>query len=440
MTELLMEKIQSELHIKRIPLNISIPNIINIAMNMTDIGFSKLHVDTKDYNIVTLDDDYAVWETRDFTSILDYSYTLITDPAILGDYGMGSFDSGNMTYVIGSSAQVNDDGHLQIDLRQLDFMSTDFALKYDGIADIPDIMGRFISFSGNVLRGRLTSMVDYLGPEGWQNGINKLLSLVPDEMNIPWTNLILEGGFSKGIKVVKDSYARIPMDVSLQSKNKTLAVNNTADFSQVTNEGYQFCGCMSDYIMNSFIDPIYELGIFKYNASIKMVTTTWIDLALVTGGGLKNVSFHLSMFEIILTNYPFYFVQNIQKYGWDLDMPCESLVRVVDPAPEVQVSSKGAAFIMKVDVDVKCKKHANSTEFSQVFTLHSDPIKIISTVEINDDFHMIFNFAKFQIEFNNVTDSNVGEIKTKMLNMMSNGISTLLVDALDVIGKKGINL
>jgi len=38
---------------------------------------------------------------------------------------------------------------------------------------------------------------------------------------------------------------------------------------------------MTDYIMNSFIDPVYETGILKYNATIPLVTTTWINTALV---------------------------------------------------------------------------------------------------------------------------------------------------------------
>lgn len=71
------------------------------------------------------------------------------------------------------------------------------------------------------------------------------------------------------------------MDVSLQKKDKILNVTNVANFDEVTNEGYQFCGCVSDYLMNSFIDPIYESGILRYNASIKEVTTTWLDFALV---------------------------------------------------------------------------------------------------------------------------------------------------------------
>lgn len=90
----------------------SMPGILAAQINFTDIGFSNLHLDTKGYDIMTLEDDYAVFETRDFTSTLSASYSMITEPAILGDFGALSFDSGNQTLVIGSHAEVTDDGHL----------------------------------------------------------------------------------------------------------------------------------------------------------------------------------------------------------------------------------------------------------------------------------------------------------------------------------------
>lgn len=93
-------------------------------------------------------------------------------------------------------------------------MSSDFNLKFDGLADTPDIMARFISFTGNVIRSRIYSIIKYLGPSGWQNGVNKVLSLIPDQIHVPWTDFIIEGGFAKGIKIAK-GYARVPMDVSL---------------------------------------------------------------------------------------------------------------------------------------------------------------------------------------------------------------------------------
>lgn len=112
MTERLFQEIVDHVKIDHIHIPLSVAGILSAKINFTDIGFSKLHVDTKGYDIVTLEDDYAIWETRDFTSTLSASYTLITDPAILGDFGAVSFDSGNQTLVLGSHGEVTDDGHL----------------------------------------------------------------------------------------------------------------------------------------------------------------------------------------------------------------------------------------------------------------------------------------------------------------------------------------
>jgi len=75
-------------------------------------------------------------------------------------------------------------------------LSTDFTLAFDGIADIPDVMARFISYVANTFRSRFDSIVKYLGPASWQTGINKVLMLIPDEFDIPFTNLTFEGGLA----------------------------------------------------------------------------------------------------------------------------------------------------------------------------------------------------------------------------------------------------
>ena len=86
--------------------------MMSINMNMTDIGFSKLGIDTDGYDIMTLLDDYAIFESRDFTATLTGGYSMIADPAVLGDFGALTVDTGNQTLVFGSHADVTDDGHL----------------------------------------------------------------------------------------------------------------------------------------------------------------------------------------------------------------------------------------------------------------------------------------------------------------------------------------
>lgn len=92
----------------------SMSGILDIKMHLEHIGFPKLHVDTKGYDIVSLQDDYYVLETRDFSYAVSAKYEMITNPAILGDFGAMTFDGGNQTNLIKSKADINDDGHLEV--------------------------------------------------------------------------------------------------------------------------------------------------------------------------------------------------------------------------------------------------------------------------------------------------------------------------------------
>ena len=95
-------------------------------------------------------------------------------------------------------------------------------------------------------------------------------------------------------------------------------VTNIADFSQVTDQGYQVCGALSDYLINSFMDPLYEWEFFKnhfmrFNISIAAVNTNLIDIGLITENGWKKgVS---SQFYFTLIKYYFLFRKSSSMAG-----------------------------------------------------------------------------------------------------------------------------
>ena len=72
----------------------------------------------------------------------------------------------------------------------------------------------FISYVGNVLTNRLTSIVAYKGPEFAQEIVNKLIELIPDEKHLPNSTLYIEGGIADSFKI-NTSYMQIPLDVTL---------------------------------------------------------------------------------------------------------------------------------------------------------------------------------------------------------------------------------
>lgn len=96
---------------------------------------------------------------------------------------------------------------------------------FDGISDISDVTSRLITYVGNVLGRRLTSIVKYVGPNKIANVINSLLYIIPDEVDIPTTDLYIEGGLSNEFEI-KKAYMSIPFDLSLQSKKHRLNMTN----------------------------------------------------------------------------------------------------------------------------------------------------------------------------------------------------------------------
>ena len=86
--------------------------------------------------------------------------------------------------------------------------------KFDGISDISQVATSFISYVGNVLTGRLTSIVAYKNPEGAQTLVNKLIELIPDEKHLPGSQLYIEGGIADGFQI-NPQYMEIPLDATL---------------------------------------------------------------------------------------------------------------------------------------------------------------------------------------------------------------------------------
>lgn len=91
-----------------------------------------------------------------------------------------------------------------------------FVLHFDGISDTSDVISRFITFAGNVVRDRLQSLSHYDRALPKLNAIiNGIIDVIPDEIAIPGTNLYLEGGLAQNFKIKQNTYILIPFDMSL---------------------------------------------------------------------------------------------------------------------------------------------------------------------------------------------------------------------------------
>jgi len=54
-----------------------------------------------------------------------------------------------------------------------------------------------------------------VGANKFNELINKAIENIPDEIDIPLTNLYYQGGISNDLSIIKDDYMSIPMDISL---------------------------------------------------------------------------------------------------------------------------------------------------------------------------------------------------------------------------------
>lgn len=69
---------------------------------------------------------------------------------------------------------------------------------------------------------RFISITKYKGANNFNEIINKAIEYIPDEIDIPLTDLYYQGGISNELSIIKDDYMSIPMDFSLQNYKNPL--------------------------------------------------------------------------------------------------------------------------------------------------------------------------------------------------------------------------
>jgi len=104
---------------------------------------------------------------------------------------------------------------MHILLHELIYDMDPFSIEFDGISDISDVATRFLTYVGNVLRGRILSIIKYAGTEKINPLVNKILEIIPDEKNIIGTQLYVEGGISDNFTIKFNDFIEIPLDITL---------------------------------------------------------------------------------------------------------------------------------------------------------------------------------------------------------------------------------
>jgi hypothetical protein len=112
-------------------------------------------------------------------------------------------------------------------------------LHLDGISDTTDVLSRFLTYGSNVIGNRLSSISHYgKALDKFNKLINGLLELIPDEIDLPKSDLYLEGGLASNFKIKENTYMLIPLDLSLQNHKFPFDGHNGAVFGDYIQEDY----------------------------------------------------------------------------------------------------------------------------------------------------------------------------------------------------------
>jgi hypothetical protein len=97
----------------------------------------------------------------------------------------------------------------------LEINSNPLVVEFKSISDFSQAINSLVNFLFRTFNNRLRSIVKFLGAKRIGDIINKAIEFIPDEIDIPNTNLYIQGGLSTGLAIKQDSYIQIPLDWSL---------------------------------------------------------------------------------------------------------------------------------------------------------------------------------------------------------------------------------
>jgi hypothetical protein len=133
-----------------------------------------------------------------------------------------------------------DNGVLNVTIISTDYNVDPIVAHLNGISDTIDVLSRFMTFCSNIFANRLKSFSHYAGAlSRFNTAVNSLIEMIPDEIDIPGTNLYIEGGVSDHFHVEKDEYIQIPLDLSLQNREFPFYRPNNVTFGDFAPNDYQ---------------------------------------------------------------------------------------------------------------------------------------------------------------------------------------------------------
>jgi hypothetical protein len=210
---------------------------MSFSFNATGFRIGDLSLD-QSCKLMELHDDRFVFSFRNFTGNFKLDYMYISDPPIFADIGGFELDVANTTFLLDVDPNVIN-GVLDVLIHRLELGVDPFRVEIDGVSDISDASTRFITYVGNVIRSRIVSALAYSGPERINPTVNTILAMIPDEKNIPGTQLYLEGGIADNFTITEKGYMLLPLDISLQNYSVAFNRTNNVSFGPYIDHGYE---------------------------------------------------------------------------------------------------------------------------------------------------------------------------------------------------------
>lgn len=211
------------------------------------------------------------------------------------------------------------------------------------------------------------------------NVVNGIIDVVPDEINIPGSDLYLEGGLARNFRVKKDTYILAPFDISLQSKKHPYNAPNNAVFGDYVQEDYQLQIFLSEYLLESGLHALFLDGLLRLNGLSVPIDTTALDIVLLG---------------------------KLTRNGWAYGQKCVIDIEVIGETPDIFITKKnGLSFSSQLAIDLKCKRNKDATEFDQVFTIVTQPILFTGKIEISNKLTVKLTINDFVFNIDKITNS-----------------------------------
>ena len=128
-------------------------------------------------------------------------------------------DIENVSFRIDFNSDFKDD-MIEVDINEVELDIKPWNFSMEGISDISELETNAFNFVGSIVTDRLQSIVNTAPLNKINHFVNTLIEMIPDEKDIPETELYVEGGISDNFKISeKDQYLMLPLSLSLQNRS-----------------------------------------------------------------------------------------------------------------------------------------------------------------------------------------------------------------------------